>query len=701
MKPGLLIGLLLAASAVSSARAAEPETFTIPQTELVSRSARAVLTRGFDSPAQRDMAWIEDGNLFVARPPDFAPKLRISRRENGDVSRLFFARDGSLFVMRAGKGTPPTPDLVKLNPADDSALEVVTAGNALPSGRLWFAPDGNAFAFVEGTIIHEFRRSAARRWERRPLLDANDPRNTAATGVADLVYSPDGSRIAFESTRKARQKYIAIVDVVTHETRYIDPAIYRDDAPVWSPDGSELAFVREPGNWTMNYRFTPRRQGAPWSIVAYNLATRTLRTVWKADPGPGSVRTVFDPLPLWTPDGQILFTWEKTGWNLLYAVPARGGRATLLTPGQGEVDGVTLSADGRTLAYTANIGDLPRNHLWSISLPGGTPIQLTSGNGVETRAQFSAEGYLTYAAGNRDKGPPLLMIRSPDGQVRPAALLTADAAKRNEDLWNRFVAPDIVPVRAADGVTSYDVVTKPRTPPPAGGYPAIVYAHGGPDIQTRPGGGMGYSFGQYAVSRGYLFLDINYRGSTGFGLNYRLPEAAGAMGASELKDLQALVDYLKSRGDVNLKRVGILGHSYGGHIVGLAMSRLPDDFAAGASINGVADWNIEMALDARDGEEMSRPPDYMRLSQRTRIEDQAYDSSPSAHIAAWRGPTLLTFGDLDTLGHAEAVIDLGYQLLAQGVPVEFYADPAGGHAVFPQEHVFEFFERTLRNPASP
>jgi dipeptidyl aminopeptidase/acylaminoacyl peptidase len=139
-----------------------------------------------------------------------------------------------------------------------------------------------------------------------------------------------------------------------------------------------------------------------------------------------------------------------------------------------------------------------------------------------------------------------------------------------------------------------------------------------------------------------------------------------------------------------------MGHSYGGHLVGLAMSRLADDFAAGVSLVGVGDWNVEMKKDEEDGSEMSEPPEYIRLSERMRIEDLAYASSPSAHIENWRGPTLLTFGDLDMLGHAESVIDLGYQLLERGVPVEFYVDPAGGHNVFPQDRVFEFFERSLK-----
>lgn len=99
----------------------------------------------------------------------------------------------------------------------------------------------------------------------------------------------------------------------------------------------------------------------------------------------------------------------------------------------------------------------------------------------------------------------------------------------------------------------------------------------------------------------------------------------------------------------------------------------------------------------REGEGDIRDPlHYIRLSERVRIEDLAYASSPSARIENWRAPTLFTIGDRDLNGHMESVIDLGHQLLARGVPVEFYVDPAGEHNVFPEERVFEFFERNLR-----
>jgi dipeptidyl aminopeptidase/acylaminoacyl peptidase len=269
---------------------------------------------------------------------------------------------------------------------------------------------------------------------------------------------------------------------------------------------------------------------------------------------------------------------------------------------------------------------------------------------------------------------------------------------RFREIWDAFANVEVIRVRAEDGLETHHLMMVPRGTPPEGGYPVIVSSKGGPTGRVFPGGGYGpYTpLGQYAASRGYIFLEINYRGSTGFGLNYRLPKERGATGGGEVKDLAALAGYLKSRPDVDPKRIGIVGHSYGGHLVGLALSRLPDDYAAGVHMSGVADWVIEMKKDGETVDWPSAPPQFIRLSERTRIEDLAYESSSTSHTGAWSAPTLFIMGERDTDGHMESVIDLGYRLMERATPVEFFVAPDAGHGVYPQRKVFDFFESTLR-----
>ncbi|MEM9263828.1 MAG: prolyl oligopeptidase family serine peptidase, partial [Pseudomonadota bacterium] len=230
---------------------------------------------------------------------------------------------------------------------------------------------------------------------------------------------------------------------------------------------------------------------------------------------------------------------------------------------------------------------------------------------------------------------------------------------------------------------------------PPSGYPVVVQAHGGPTYQTLPGFGR-FFLGQYLASRGYLFVNMNYRGGLGFGLEYRTPEGAGANGGSETLDLAALAKHLKGRDDVDPEKIGIMGTSYGGHIVGQAMSRLADDYAVAVSQVGVADWVVELKKDSEEQGWSSAPTRYTRLSERLRIEDLAHQASPSSKADQWRGPVLFTLGELDRAGHVESAIDLGYRLMEQGVEVEVYIDPEGGHGTFAVDEIVDFFDRRLR-----
>ena len=142
------------------------------------------------------------------------------------------------------------------------------------------------------------------------------------------------------------------------------PSVHTAEAPVWSPDGKQVAFVREAAT-TKRLIFTPDRSGEPFSIVISDATTGKGRTVFRADTGRGSLyREIVGPQLTWAAGDRLVFAWEKTGWTSLYSVAVSGGAPTLLTPGEFEVEYVTFSPDKREAIYNSNQGDIDRRHLW-------------------------------------------------------------------------------------------------------------------------------------------------------------------------------------------------------------------------------------------------------------------------------------------------------------------------------------------------
>src|SRR5262249_16105626 len=143
-----------------------------------------------------------------------------------------------------------------------------------------------------------------------------------------------------------------------------------------------------------------------------------------------------------------------------------------------------------------------------------------------------------------------------------------------------FVVPQPVIFQSPDGMSIHGQLFLPpggsRTPT-AARHPALLFFHGGPYRQMLLGANpMGayaymYAMNQYFASRGYVVLSVNYRGGTGYGLNFRVPPNFGPAGASEFNDILGAASFLKVRADVDPTRIGVWGGSYGGYMTALAL----------------------------------------------------------------------------------------------------------------------------------
>ena len=135
-------------------------------------------------------------------------------------------------------------------------------------------------------------------------------------------------------------------------------------------------------------------QGTPWSIRVADVETKVGHEVWRSREGRGSVFRFLaaNQQLFWTADDRLIFPWEGDGWTHLYSVPLKGGAATLMTPGEFEVENVALTPDRREVVFNSNQDDIDRRHLWREAANATKPMRVTGGEGIEWSPVITSDG---------------------------------------------------------------------------------------------------------------------------------------------------------------------------------------------------------------------------------------------------------------------------------------------------------------------
>lgn len=657
-----------------SAKQEEAGKFTIEQvlsgpfpTDLTPAPAKGLLAWVFNAEGKR--------NVWVAKPGSGGSGYssrqltNYSRDDGQDVGELAWTPDASAIVYVHGgdfefpKREYPNPSRIAAGVEQDVWVVPVSGGEPRKIGEGHspaVSPKGDSVAYVfkgeiwlakiDGSekpeqVIHELGENSSLRW------------------------SPDGQSIAFASSR-GDHGFVGVYSLGSKTVTYLDPSTDRDQEPVWSPDGSKIAFLRIPSS-SSDLVFAPKRVGPPWSIRVADVATGKGREIWKAAEGEGSVfrEIAAENQLLWGAGDRIVFPWERDGWTHLYSVPASGGGAMLMTPGDFEVEYVALGNDRKTVVYCSNQNDIDRRHIWKVAVDGNRPEQLTAGAGIETSPVFASDSR-TVAVLRSDAHLPL----------RPAILgagseihdLAADQIPR-EFPANQLVTPRQVIFSAADGLRIHGQLFLPANVNDGKQHPAVVFFHGGSRREMLLGWhymqyySNAYGLNQYFANHGYVVLSVNYRSGIGYGLNFREALNYGADGASEFNDVQGAALYLRGRSDVDPKRIGLWGGSYGGYLTAMGLARASNLYAAGVDMHGVHDWNVEIR---------NWIPTY-NPEARADAARLAWDSSPISSVKTWRSPVLLIQGDDDRNVQFSQMGELADALRKQGVQYQ--------ELVFPNE----------------
>ncbi len=652
------------------------------------------------APTSAKVAWLlnENGqrNLWVAAGPDWkGRKLTSFNQDDGqEIDEVVWAHDGSYLLFTRGGDFEmgrenPNPAVTLTKPdqsiwwvgLDGSPAKKLTEGHA-PA----ISPKGDRVAFIRSGQI----------WMMKPSGEGAVNAATQLGSASELTWSPDGAMLAFVSTRH-EHSFIGVYNVAQKSVHYLDPSVDRDESPVWSPDGRQLAYVRIAAQARL-LSFGPQREGEPWSIRVADCASGIGKEIFHAGKGLGSVfsAVVAERQLFWAADGRIVFPWEKTGWRHLYSVAATGGVPLELTPGEGEVEHVSMTEGTAKVYFSANFADIDRRHIWSVDASGSqSPVPVTQGEGIQFEPAIAADG------------SAVLFLASSYNQKSHAAMLSAGVIKplAPETVPSDFpaaglVKPQPVILTAADGMQIHAQLFLPPNDTGAK-HPALLFFHGGSRRQMLLGYhymfyySNAYSMNQYLASQGYVVLSVNYRSGIGYGLNFREALNYGATGASEYNDVIGAGLYLKSRSDVDPTRIGLWGGSYGGYLTALGLARASDLFAAGVDFHGVHNWN-EVIGNFNPSYDPAKFADAAKL---------AFDSSPMASVNTWKSPVLLIHGDDDRNVPFSETVHLVEALRQQQVPFEELIFPNEIHDFLLQRDWVtayraeaDFFARKLAKP---
>jgi dipeptidyl aminopeptidase/acylaminoacyl peptidase len=290
---------------------------------------------------------------------------------------------------------------------------------------------------------------------------------------------------------------------------------------------------------------------------------------------------------------RVWFLSERDGWMHLYTLDVSdpSAKAKQLTTGKWEITSAELARDEKKFYITSTEQHPGERHLYTVPLDGGTRTKITTMVGSNAAVVSPDESTLglVYSYSNK---PPEVYVMANQAGAKATQITTTPTEEWRSFNW---IDPKVITYKARDGV---DVYARLFTPEMIGArrdpsHPGVVFVHGAGYAQNAHKYWASYfreyMFHNLLASRGYVVLDVDYRASSGYGRDWRTA-IYRHMGGKDLEDVVDGAKFIVAKEQVNPKRIGVYGGSYGGFITLMAMFTTPDVFAAGAALRPVTDW---------------------------------------------------------------------------------------------------------------
>jgi dipeptidyl aminopeptidase/acylaminoacyl peptidase len=393
----------------------------------------------------------------------------------------------------------------------------------------------------------------------------------------------------------------------------------------------------------------------------------------------------------WLPNGTVFYTSERDGYSHVYTVSPDGSNTRQLTNGPWEVYTIGLLPSKDRFYLTSSEGSPFERHFYHMTFDGKR-TRVTTAPGRQDVVVSPDGNRLAIVHSTANEPPELYLADNRAGA--PMRRITNSPTR--EWLSYKWIAPPIVQFRARDGVAVPARIYRPRDFGVQPNGAAVIFVHGAGYLQNVHNWWSTYyreyMFHHLLASRGFTVLDIDYRGSQGYGAEWRTA-IYRHMGGKDLTDQVDGAQYLSQQEGVDPKRIGIYGGSYGGFITLMALFTQADHFAAGAALRSVTDWaHYNHGYTGR----------ILNLPQEDSI---AYrQSSPIYFAEGLQDPLLILHGMVDTNVHFSDVVRLTQRLIELGktnwelavYPVEDHAFVEPTSWTDEYRRILELFERHLK-----
>jgi dipeptidyl aminopeptidase/acylaminoacyl peptidase len=408
--------------------------------------------------------------------------------------------------------------------------------------------------------------------------------------------------------------------------------------PVWSEDGTKAALWGRAADHKDSWVFALDPATGETRVLSHDH-----ENAWIGGPASGTLGWLKN-------NREVYFQSERNGYAQLYAVGFDGGEPRALTSGKWEVLNVRQSEDKSKFYLTASKDSPYENHFYVMDGNGGELTRLTKAVGKHATTLSPDEHWIADIYSYTNK-PPDLFVQQNEPMAELKRLTTSPTAEFSSYNW---LDVPIVEFTARDGVKVPARLFKPANFKKGG--PGVIFIHGAGYLQNVDKWWSSsyyheYMFDHILMDRGFLVIDVDYRGSAGYGRDWRTA-IYEHMGGKDLDDITDAAKYIVAQHGVDPKKIGTYGGSYGGFLTLMALFTQPDVFAAGAALRPVSDWALY---------NHGYTSDILNVPQ---SDPEAYKrSSPIYFAQNLRGALLICHGMVDTNVEFEDTVRLTQRLI--------------------------------------